>query len=171
VILIVAVISGLSVFGIQFPIVSGIGPSGFPVHPAVGFGHTCFNRHDASFQSVIVKADSTNYTGSGVNELASVSNGYVINIILTVNPDIMYGSLLLDPQTNASIFFASDIFGVWYPHCYANLNMTNLALSADQLVIPYHPLNSSGYAPGTTQTVTLSTGTHVGQYNVTWTGP
>jgi hypothetical protein len=139
-----------------------------PSVSAPGYGARCINRHDASFQSVIVKAAATNYTGSGMEELASVPWGYDITVILFVHPNIMATSVLQPPTDNGSIFFANDITGTWSPHCYANINLMEYTYMA----FSYHVANLS--APFNTtshQTVTLSTGTHIGQYNVSWLGP
>src|SRR6266550_3706394 len=153
--LVVALVVGLSFTVFHFQSVA-----------APGFGSTCMNRHDATFQSVLIHAPAINYTGSGDEIVAAWPWGYDITIIFKINP-----AILMNPQpngdlTNGSIFFANDIMGTsWDVQCIYNIGPDLLAT-----YLQFHPANLTGFEDSH-QLVTLSTGMHSGQYNVNWIGP
>src|SRR6266550_6112321 len=123
---------------------------------AAGFGATCLNRHDASFQSVLIHSPATNYTGTGSEILAAWIWGYDVTVVLTVNTAIMMNAQA--DTTNGSVFFANDVYGMWYPHCYYNIGPDVISG-----YFQFHPANLTGYERSH-QTVSFSTGTHNGQY-------
>jgi hypothetical protein len=133
---------------------------------AQGFGATCLNRHDASIRYVLIYGShdqgalaSVNYTGSG--DVLDVQSyyGYTVDVYLSISPWIM-----LNPQpdtTNGTVFVHTNDYGFVTNYCIPNIGLTQTAL-----VVEAHIANLTGL-----QTVTWSTGTHSGQYNVSWIGP
>lgn len=129
---------------------------------APGFGATCINRHDASFKSVLVHGIAVNYTGDGDSVVASSLWGYSVTIFFAIAPQLWQnpsGDLF-----NGSIFFADTIFGVTHAACYYNVPWVS-----GLYVMQFKVSNLTGYTNGL-QSVWLTTGTHSGQYNITWLG-
>ena len=150
---------------------------GSPLQPALaaGFGASCLNRHDASIRNVYVFNAIVNYTGNGEDlvvanansTIAGVSSGvggYTVDVWLNVNPAIMMNAQA--DTTNGSIFVKTNVYGTAYRAC-----IYNIGLNQTYYIFEAHVTNMTGYASGQTQSVVWSTGTHSGQYNVTWLGP
>jgi hypothetical protein len=152
-------VSALLIVGL----VIGFSFSGLHTASAPGFGATCLNRHAASFQSILIHAAAVNYTGQGDEIVAPWLWGYDITVVFKIDPAVS-----LNPQldtTNGSIFFAHDILGAWHVGCYYNIGPTDTIA-----YLQFHPANLTGFG-NSHQLVTLSTGPHTGQYNVSWVGP
>jgi hypothetical protein len=169
-----SIIAVLAILGLAAS-VNGLPSGGFPIPASIGFGSTCLNRHDASIRNVYVFNAVVNYTGAGeslvvgsdpstVQGNQAGTSGYIVDIWLNVDPAIMMNQQA--DTTNGSVFVRDDAFGVVHKRCVYNILPTQT-----YLIVEEHLTNVTAYHDGMTQLVTWSTGTHFGQYNVTWLGP